>query len=314
MYSYWQLKLACLSALNLASITLSVVAIYFYISTKNYKKTSHISSFNLLLVCLLQSVTTLPLYGARYWGCDQEGVRDAFLFMYFLTQNVITFSLLAMSLDRVASLWKPLLYTSIITKRRTVKSLIACWVICIGYDVIPFFNGYSKKNITLYYIPEGYWSVVYHFLTNIVAFIMLLLCWIYIIHIAIYHHRKFHTQQADKANKNPNIVIKLKATKLTITIITSYLVLYGPACFYYSMKAICLDQCFPENYNNSKVDIELRFIWKFQALLFTPISILILCYKKRFFIFLKTKLCFCRQSREVGNFNRSTTVVKSTNK
>ena len=293
MHSYWQIKFASLLALNLASMLLAILAICFYISTKDYKKASHIGTFNLLLVCMIQSLTTLPLYATRYWFSRQERVRDAaFLFMYFLAQNGITFSLLIMSLDRVVSLWKPLMYKTLMSKSSTVKLLVACWVVCVGYDAIPFF--YHGNKDALHYVPNAYWSVVYHFLTNIVAFFMLLACWVYIVHIATYHHRKHH-QACTGSSKNQ--VIRLKATRLTITILSSYFVLYGPACFYYSMKAICLKECFPLNYHNSPIDIELRFIWKYQALLFTPASTLILCWNKRFFKFIKEKISKKRKSQ-----------------
>lgn len=291
MYKHWQIKFVSLVILNVSSMVLASLAICFYISTKDYKKSSHIGSFNLLTVCMIQSLTTLPLYGTRFLVTQQDGVRDAFLFMYFLTQNGITFSLLIMSMDRVVSLWKPLLYQTLMCKSNTLKFLLACWIFCIIYDVIPFIHDCNKD--VLHYKPNAYWSVAYHFMTNIISFFALLACWLYIVHIAIYHHRKYSKHQAGKANANSSSktqIIKLKATRLTITILASYFVLYGPACFYYSLKAICLEKCFPENYNNTVLDVELRFIWKYQALLFTPVSTLILCWKKRFFTFVKEKI------------------------
>lgn len=309
MYTYWQIKFVCLLVLNVSSMVLASLAICFYISTRDYKRASHIGSFNLLVVCLIQSLTTLPLYGTRFLVTRQDGVRDAFLFMYFLTQNGITFSLLIMSVDRVVSLWKPLLYQTLMCKRNTLIFLIACWVFCIGYDFIPFIHDDCNKDDVSHYVPNAYWSVVYHFLTNILSFFALLACWVYIVHIAIYHHRKYSKHQDGKAAANSKTqVIKLKATRLTITILASYFVLYGPACFYYSLKAICLGKCFPKNYHNSPLDVELRFIWKYQALLFTPVSTLILCWNKRFFTFFKNNIFDCENVKK-RKFRIDNTVI-----
>lgn len=239
------------------------------------------ASMNLLVVCLLQSVTAIPLYTVRLVG-TYDGVRDAFLFAYFLTQNAITFSLLIMSIDRVISLWRPLLYPVIMNKKNTIRSIIVCWIVCIVYNSIPFYTGHRYH--VWHYETTPSWSIIYHFVTNILTFFVLLACWIYIIHIAIYHHQKFKTPSNEKAN-----LIKLKATKMTIVILASYMIVYGPACFYYSLKAICLTTCFPPNFHDSHIDLQLRFWFKYATLSFAPICPIIICWRRKFKTFLIKK-------------------------
>jgi len=284
------IKFSSLVALDMASLVLSILALYFQITVREYKHASNIAAMNLLLVCLLQSLTTIPLFCLRLLGY-REGVRDAFLFVYFLFQNATTFSLLILSFDRVASLWKPLQYQAMVNRQIVTRALIFCWILCICLDVIPFVNGWDLY--IGHYSPRKSWSLVYHFLTNIGTFFVLLLCWVYIVRVAVLQNSKISNQSKVR-------LVRLKAIRLTIIILTSYILLYGPACFYYSLKAICVETCFPTNYNDSRTDVELRFTFKFIALLFNLISPLLICWTKQIILFARKSFMRGRRKRE-GN-------------
>lgn len=302
----WTIKFSSLVALNLVSFMLPVLALYFQVSVREYKHVSNIAGMNLLLVCLLQSLTTMPLLCLRMLGYNQ-GVRDSFLFLYFLFQNATTFSLLLLSIDRVASLWKPLLYPAIMSRQNVTRALILCWILCVCFDIIPFVNG--RNTYFGHYLPGRYWNVAYHFLTNIVPFLVLLLCWMYIVRVTVRQNNKY---QVSKAR-----LIKLKAIKLTVTILTSYLLLYGPACFYYSLKAVCWETCFPSNYHGNRIDSELRFAFKFIALLFNLVNPVLMCWTKKFAVFARSfKVGRTRRrndERHVRSLYKTTGVVRVNN-
>lgn len=311
-----KVRVIFLVTFNICSFVLSFVAVLFYVDIKEHKKTASFGVMSLLAVNMLQLTITLPCYIVREFPLDVETaafMRDIFLFSYFVfTTHAATFSLLLLSVDRVVSLRKPLMYTSIMNARNITRAAVATGLVIVLNDLIPYID--PVKGFT-HFTSRPAWSIATHCIGGIIPFILLLTCWLYVIWVVIKQQkslsqftRQQQQQQQHRICRRRSNLIKLKVTQITLILLGSYLVLYFPATVYYSLESV-----FPPEYKWSQTDHVLRFTFKLLPVLFTMVTPPVVCWRKKFCAFLK-KYHPCHQKRMRNTDWKRRSVVKSPTK
>ena len=266
------------------SFVLSIITLCYLKYVRKHRQASSFSIINLLFINIIQALITLPCFALKYSTENyRKTFRDPFLFTYLVTTHACSFSLLLMSADRVISLRKPLIYTKIITKKFVLVSILLIWLILVVIDSIPFFNE-TAQNSLYYYNPSSIWTIAVIVLFTLIPVILLICCWLYIVQVALHHHRKL-SRWCQGTSKR-----RVRASKVTVSLITVYVLCFGPSSFYYTLEHACPRQCFPTDFIGSSLDKDITFYLKLLSLLFMLLPPVILCWNKHFVNYLKVKL------------------------
>jgi len=259
--NYIHSPLAAIGLFTTAAIgfVFNVVTLVKCTKIKEHKKVSSIGIINLLSINILQTAITIPCYGLLQFDWSLEIntlICDVFLFTHFLSLHVTLFSMIFITMDRVITLNSPLHYQKYLNSRNVITIIILSWLTIIIIDLLPFLN---QNGSLCHYQPSAQWSIVTNVLFKWIFFVFVLLGWVYIIKLALKHQRKLNTTMYGHNDIN---IAKLKATKLALFLLGSYLLSYGPSALYYLLLHVCRKECFQEDFIKSKRDYVIRFIVK----------------------------------------------------
>lgn len=260
--------------------TLNVFTLFLLIKLKEYQHVSCYATINIVIVNILQALITIPSFGALQFDISNEAnavMCDIFSFTYFVFMHSVIFSLLLTTFEHVVSIAKPLKYRYIMRSEYILKYIFASWVFIILFDVIPFFN--QTDYLRCHYIPRKQWSDTAHIVMSSIPMLVIVICWIYIIQVSLKQHRKLYPESV----KRNAASIKVKTTKSTILIVSVYLLCYGTDSLYNMMYILCYTSCFPTDFEESHIHSSIRFASEVLILVFSFVTPIIFCCRKKLF-------------------------------
>lgn len=298
---------------SIFSFFFSVLTLSYLKFIRNHRKASSYSFINLLCINIIQSTVTLPCFAMKntsVHGRQRQYFRDIYLFTYLLLSHASTYSLLLMSLDRVVSLLKPLLYRKLMSKTNTMRILLLIWLLLITVDFLPFVRSLSDADADAdhSYNPTSQWTITVVLCMNVVPMLVLIFCWVYIVRVAMHHYKKLYaatkspataTATVTTGKNNKHYLKRMKATRITMMLLSMYILCFGPSSLYHMLEHSCPVECFPPNFFRSADDKKITFYLKMLNFLFMLAPPLIFCGNKNFLNYLKAKVLHMKSHEDI---------------
>ena len=317
MYSLNATAVLCsLILLIILSTSLNIFCIYVIRTTKTLREKPS-SSFvvNLLSVHTFQGCVVLPLYAGKKLPHDmikslvlRQIFGNGYRFTYILSFYGTCLGVLSIALDRFLASFLVSRYRSVVTAGRRHAYLTGLWIYILLLAAIPFvdFKGGDDAlndltmNSTAVVVPKLYYYnhqpewVVFMLLFNAaLPLLLIIVCYIYIV-VTLKNIETVRMIDASRSldRTNPLLLTSLsvdsaqrmqnfnkykEVSYLTLALALTYGVCWTPSIINYILMSIC-STCFPENYEDSKVETIVSYLIKYLAYTNAVFSPLIYCF------------------------------------
>ena len=258
------------------------------------KKPSTYLIINLLVMQLLQGVFVLPLYAAKKFQFENLDLRifvcDTFRFTYMLTYYGTCLGVLFISIDRFLATRWIWLYKARVTKKRVLISIGILWIYLISLNSIPFIKSkHVHKHLQCNYDPQHEWSL-FMILTNaVVPYILIILCYQYVIYTMKRMDHDINVLNDDKESKlnekidKKHIVKYKKVTHTSMVLALVYAVFWFPSILYFTFLSIFQHSPFIHSYFGSRVEIYIGFNVKLLSFLDAIAAPIVYCFEHKEF-------------------------------
>ena len=273
----------CLFFLALVIVIVNVATVISHLQKANSQRNKKKSTVNLnlkhpvdyiILVLLfsniLQGLVTLPTYALKKWKVGSKDVEaaicDTFRFSYFLCLHLLIFISVLSSFDQIIAVISPFRYIKIFSKCHIFTAIVGIVSVSLIYNILPFFPIAEKETEKCTYVPFKGWSVANHII-QLILLAILVINNIYLTRVA-YKHTLNRRSKGRMAADNCKWyeMMKLKATRTVIIMITAYIICWGPLIIYYLLVWLC-QKCFPASYMT--YDQWTRFFVKVLGMLYS---------------------------------------------
>ena len=227
----------------------------------------------LLFSNIFQGLLTLPAYALKKWKLGSRDLQGAicgvFRFSYFLYLHLSILISSLSTFDQLMLLKFPFEYRNFLPKRRIFILIIAIVLFSLLYDTLPLLPIVEKAKKKCTYIPFKIWSITNHMI-QLIFLIILIFNTIWLTRIAYQQTRVSRSRRGMVISTYKKYeMIRLKATKTVVIMITTYIFCWGPLIVYYLIVWLC-KKCFPNNY--MAYDQWTRFFVKILAMLYALLS------------------------------------------
>lgn len=237
----------------------ALVLLSFY-AQPSLRKVKYFPIINLALADLLCAVTAMPLYIVKKnislnININERLVCDLYRFLYFFTEYASIMSLMAISIERVLVIYKPLKYRNFISSRIMITALIICWIEALLVSTMPFYwRRNHDGNCTN--SPTANWSLMAITINVFTPFLIMLSCHCYIYLKTLKEFdgsNQTLTQNyvATEIIQAENWKMERKATISFSVVIGVFVFCWGPSTLYYFLRNLC-PECFTRSFSYFK--------------------------------------------------------------
>ena len=273
----------CICCLALVIVIVNIATVILHLRKANSQRNKKKSTLKLnlkhpvdyiilalLFSNILQGLVTLPAYALKKWKVGSKDVEaaicDTFRFSYFLCLHLLIFISVLSSFDQIIAVILPFRHMKIFSKCHIFAAVVGIVSVSLMYNILPFFPIAEKENEKCSYVPFKGWGVA-NLIIQLILLAILLINSIYLTSVAYKHTLHSRTKGRMVAdNYKWYEMMKLKATRTVIMMITAYIICWGPLIIYYLLVWLC-QKCFPASYMT--YDQWTRFLVKVLGMLYS---------------------------------------------
>ena len=240
------------------------------IFSKYLRRASHVAICSLLFAHLIQGLVAIPSYAMKRAEIGHERVVcDTFRFSYLLTNYAACISLLLVTLDRLVAVLYPLKYSVHATRTKMMYILCLCWFYVLCLCVIPFFNKKVKRSCL--YSPSEEWTIFMLSFNTFIPFVVIFISYKLIFSKTKKALKLRNTERCRRYQSQNKIL------KITVLIVASYILCWGPSFVYYFLQAIC-KACLANLYRREDTEKIITFIMKVLTFINGIFAPLVYCF------------------------------------